>query len=43
MRKHHLNHHFKDQCHNFGTTVPIWDYIIGTDQTTDFKITNKYN
>ena len=42
MRKHHLNHHFKDQNHNFGTTIPIWDYVIGTDKMSNGKVTEKY-
>lgn len=43
MRRHHLNHHFKDQNYNFGTTIPIWDYVIGTNQLSDLKITSKYS
>lgn len=43
MRRHHLNHHFKDQNYNFGTTIPIWDYVIGTNQLSDLKVTSKYS
>lgn len=31
IKKHHLLHHYKDEHHGFGVSMPFWDKIFKTD------------
>jgi sterol desaturase/sphingolipid hydroxylase (fatty acid hydroxylase superfamily) len=31
LKKHHLLHHYKDEHHGFGVSMPFWDKIFRTD------------
>ncbi len=33
LRRHHFHHHFHNPAVNHGVTSPIWDHLMGTQQT----------
>ncbi|MBO6622984.1 MAG: sterol desaturase family protein [Balneola sp.] len=37
IKKHHLLHHYKDEHHGFGVSMPFWDKIFNTGFDKDEK------
>ncbi|XWN36345.1 MAG: sterol desaturase family protein [Balneola sp.] len=37
IKKHHLLHHYKDEHHGFGVSMPFWDKIFNTGFNKDEK------